>query len=199
MWMMFTKRFIAGQIPMIWCGCWEKVDSMFIFYFEIMKRCDFLCGLSGGTLRWHVSFSSFCINNLRWGLLQFLLESHLSLEKSLIAKQTILNQLIELRAVNTESTHTAAKCKLHILSLILQVRLGFVISPPTTWLLVSFSVSTTQDGAGLRLSSEVGRGLRASAELPVITADAECLHSKMGGWGGVGDGGHRDSCFHSVL
>lgn len=28
---------------------------------------------------------------------------------------------------------------------------------------------------GLRLSSEVGRGLRASAGSPVITADVECL------------------------
>lgn len=51
-------------------------------------------------------------------------------------------------------------------------------------------VSTMQDRVGfegLRLSSEVGRGLRASAGSPVITADVECLQrdEEGRGWGGT--------------
>lgn len=58
-------------------------------------------------------------------------------------------------------------------------------------------VSTMQDGVGFeRLSSEVGKGLRASAGSPVITADVKCLQRDGGAGGG---GGHRHSCFHSVL
>lgn len=51
---------------------------------------------------------------------------------------------------------------------------------------------TGSDSRGL--SSEVGRGLRASAGSPVITADVKCLQRDGGG----GGEGHRHSCFHSV-
>lgn len=58
-------------------------------------------------------------------------------------------------------------------------------------------VSTMQDRVGFEgLSSEVGKGLRASAGSPVITADVKCLQRDGGE---VGGGGHRHSCFHSVL